>query len=133
MLRNPHKYGNDSPVTGSTANNVISQTTDITITSGDDYELNEFVFQGADSANTCFSGNIIDFTSTVVKLTNVKGSLTLGEVLKGANTNTSGRTTVSVQNPEFQSETGDILYLDNITKIQRTTGQAENLKFVIKF
>jgi len=133
LLRNPHKYGNSSPVTSSTANNVISQTTDITVTSGDDYELNEFVFQGADSANTTFSGHVIDFTSTVVKLTNVKGSLTLGEVLKGANTNTSGRTTVSVQNPEFQTETGDILYLDNITKIQRTTGQAENLKFVIKF
>ena len=133
LLRNPHKYGNSSPVTTGTANNVVSQTTDITVTSGDDYELNELVFQGDSSSAATFSGVVNDFTSTVVKLTNVKGTLTLGDVVKGTNTNTSGRTSVSVKRPEFQSETGDILYLDNITKIQRTTGQAENLKFVIKF
>ena len=53
--------------------------------------------------------------------------------LKGTETNPVGRTVVSIKNPEFQPGTGDILYEENIVNVQRTDGQAESLKFVIRF
>jgi hypothetical protein len=36
-------------------------------------------------------------------------------------------------NPEFQPYTGDIMHVENIVKTERTDGQAEVLKFVVRF
>jgi hypothetical protein len=38
-----------------------------------------------------------------------------------------------VKNPEFQPYTGDMLYVENTTKIDRADGQAENIKLVVSF
>ena len=48
---------------------------------------------------------------------------------------TSGvnRTTVGIANPEFQPYSGDILYVTNEQKLERSDGQAENIKVVISF
>lgn len=56
----------------------------------------------------------------------------MGGTLIGA---TSGvnRTVVKKYDPEFEPYTGDIEYVENVTKIQRSQGQAENIKFVIRF
>lgn len=133
LLRDPYKYGNTSPMSSSSANSVISQTTNITVvTSGSDYTLNEFVYQG-DVNNPTFSGYVHAYTATAVRLTRVTGTAAVGQPLKGTVTNTSGRTVVNVVNPEYQPYTGDILYNENIVKTQRTDGQAENIKFVIRF
>ena len=132
LLRDPYKYGNTSPAYSTTANSVISQTTDITVVSGSDYSLNEFVYQGEET-NPTFSGYLHAFTTNVVRLTKVQGTASVGQPLKGTVTNTSGRTVVNVVNPEYQPYTGDILYNENIVKTQRTDGQAENIKFVIRF
>lgn len=133
LLRNPHKYGSNTAANNSTANSVISQTTDVTLISGDEFELNEFVFQGTTSNTATFFGYVNDQTSTEVKLTGVKGTPTNGVPLKGTTTNPTGRIVVTSTNPEFEPYTGGILYVENIEQIQRTDGQAENLKFVIKF
>ena len=132
LLRNPHKYGENTAVTYANANSVISQTTAITLIAGSNYQVNEFVYQGT-LASPTFSGYVESYTSTVVSLTNVKGSITLGSVLKGTVTNPTGRTVSSVDYPEFEKYTGDILYNENIVAIQRVAGQAENIKFVVKF
>jgi hypothetical protein len=62
----------------------------------------------------------------------VRGVSTVGGTLIGA---TSGviRTVVKEAKPEFEPYTGDILYAENVTKIDRADGQAENIKFVIRF
>ena len=133
LLRNPHKYGSNTAANNSTANSVISQTTDVTLISGDEFELNEFVFQGTTSNTATFFGYVNDQTSTEVKLTGVKGTPINGVPLKGTTTNPTGRIVVTSTNPEFEPYTGGILYVENIEQIQRTDGQAENLKFVIKF
>ena len=117
----------------SNANTVISQTTDLTLVAGSDFELDEFVYQGSSSNTSTFSGYVNDQTTNVVKLTNVKGSLSVGAPLYGLTTNPTGRIVVSETNPELQPYTGDIIYAQNVTKTQRTDGQAENLKFVISF
>jgi hypothetical protein len=113
---------------------VFSQTTDITLVAGSNYNLNEFVYQGASVDTSTFSGYVNAYSTNVVRLTRVKGTVSLGGIsLKGTETNLVGRTVVSIKNPEFQPGTGDILYEENIVNVQRTDGQAESLKFVIRF
>ena len=131
LLRDPYKYGITTTANNSTSNSVISQTYDYTLVSGPGYELNEFVYQGSPTEAT-FKGYINSQTANIVRLTKVEGTITLGGALIGANSSTS-RVTVKEQKPEFQPYTGDILYVENITKAQRADGQAENIRFVVQF
>ena len=133
VLINPYKYGDTVAETVANANTVISQTTNISLIAGSSYNLNEFVYQGSSANTSTFSGYINDQTSSIVKLTNVKGSLANGAPLFGTATNPTGRIVVTKMNPELQPYTGNIIYAENIMKTQRTDGQAENIKFVISF
>jgi len=132
LLSAPHKYNESTYVSLANANTVISQTNDITVTAGADYTLGEIVYQGVSVAGSTFSGRLHAQGNNVIRLTNVKGSVTIGGTLKG-NTSSTSRTVVSMKNPEFEPYTGDILYVQNVTAVQRADGQAENIKFVIKF
>jgi hypothetical protein len=133
LLRDPYKYNTTVAANTSTANAVFSQTTNITLVAGTAYNLNEFVFQGPSANASTFGGFVNDQTSNVIKLTRVTGSLLNGAVLKGSVTNPAGRAVVTSTNPEFEPYTGDIMYEENVVSVQRTDGQAENLKFVIQF
>ena len=132
LLRDPYKYGNTSPVISSNANTVISQTTNITLIAGTNFELNEFVYQGAAANSAYFYGFVNSQTANEVRLTKVRGTITVGGLLIGANSGVN-RTVVKLTNPEFQPYTGDILYAENIQQVTRADGQAENVKFVIRF
>ena len=133
LLRDPYKYGTTSQANTATANSVISQTTDVTLISGTSFDRNEFVYQGPSVADSTFSGYVHDYTTNIVRLTKVRGTISVGSPLKGVSSNPSGRTVVTYSNPEFQPFTGDILYAENIVKVERTDGQAENIKFVVRF
>ena len=132
LLRDPYKYGNTSPVISSNANTVISQTTNLTLIAGTNFNLNEFVYQGVSANNAYFYGFVNAQSSNEVRLTKVHGTVTVGGLLIGANSGIT-RTVVRKFDPEFQPYTGDILYVENTQKIQRADGQAENVKFVIRF
>ena len=132
LLRDPYKYGANTAVSTSNANTVISQTVNLTLVAGSAFVLDEFVYQGGAANNAYFYGFVNSQTSNEVRLTKVRGDVAVGGTLIGA---TSGvtRTVVKRNNPEFQPYTGDIEYVENVTKIQRADGQAENVKFVIRF
>jgi hypothetical protein len=132
LLINPHKYGNTSPVTYSTANSVISQTTNINLVAGSSYVLDELVYQGSSPSNASFIGYVNSQTSNKVNLSRIKGTATIGLPLIGQTSGTS-RTLVTIVNPEFQSYSGDIVQVENVLKTQRAEGQAENIKFVVRF
>jgi hypothetical protein len=133
LLRDPYKYGLNTVVDGFSANTVISQTTDVLLIAGPNYILNEFVYQGPSADSSTFSGFVNSVAPNIVRLTRVEGRPQVGLPLKGVSSNPGGRTVVNVSSPEFEPYTGDILFVDNITKTQRTDGQAESLKFVVKF
>jgi hypothetical protein len=133
LLRDPHKYGSNAAVSSTNANTVISQTTDLTLISGSSYNNDEFVYQGPSANAATFSGFVNAQAANLVRLTRVKGTPVIGGPLKGVSTNPTGRAVVVVKNPEFQPYTGDVLYVDNIIKTQRTDGQAESIKFVVRF
>ena len=131
ILCDPHLYGSTTVVAN--ASSVITQTTEVTVLSGtSQFSKNEFVYQGNINSPT-FSGIVSEENSNIVYLTNVKGTISIPSVLKGANTNLSGRTTLSITYPEFEPYTGYILYTQNILPIQRDNEQFENIKFVVKF
>ena len=132
LLRDPYKYGNTSSIVSGTANTVISQTTNLTLVAGVDFELNEFVYQGASANSAYFYGFVNAQSSNEVRLTKVRGNITVGGVLIGANSGVT-RTVVKSTSPEFQPYTGDVMYVENVEKIERADGQAENIKFVIRF
>ena len=132
LLRNPHKYNQDEPISYANANSVISQTTELTLIAGNEYNETELVYQGSLS-NPSFSGFVNDQTPNEIYLTGVRGTVSLGTVLKGTSTNPTGRTVLNIQNPEFEPATGDVLYGENIIPIDREIGQSENIRFVVKF
>jgi len=131
LFRDPHKYGQNTRVILSTANSVISQTTDLSVVAGLGYTLNEKVYQGSPSNPSAF-GFVNAQTSNEVRLTKVKGTFVSGLSLIGETSGIS-RTVVTITPPEFQPYTGDVLYIENDVKTDRADGQAENLKFIVKF
>ena len=131
LIINPYKYGESAVVSSANANSVISQTTDITLVSGSSYTLDEFVYQGS-SSNPSASGHVHAQSATSIRITRVQGSFSVGLPIVGQTSGVS-RIAVSKDNPEFEPYSGDVLYAENVTKIDREDGQAENIKFVIQF
>lgn len=132
LIRNPYKYGQLEAANTSMANSVITQTTNITLVSGSAYTIDEFVYQGTTPAAATFSGYVHSYSGNIVRLTEVKGNPTIGTRLVGASSGVT-RTLVTKSNPEFEPYTGEMLYISNNTKTERADGQAENIKFVVKF
>lgn len=132
LLANPHKYGDTSAVTYATANSVVSQTTDLTLIAGPNYNLNEPVYQGTTGSTAEFYGFLNAQTSNEVQISRVVGTIKNGLPLVGITSGTF-RVVISKTNPEFQPYSGDILHAENITKTEREDGQAENIKLVVRF
>jgi gamma-glutamylcyclotransferase (GGCT)/AIG2-like uncharacterized protein YtfP len=131
LLVNPYKYDEDEQLTENRANTVFSQTTNITVLSGLPYTLNEKVYQGT-LENPTFYGYVVSQDLDTVRLTEVVGDYVNGLILYGE---TSGviRPAVSIQYPDLEPYAGDILFAENIEKVERSEGQAEEIKLVFKF
>ena len=99
---------------------------------GTNFSLDELVYQGASSSDAFFTAYVNAQSANEVRLTRVRGTIAVGGLLVGANSGVT-RTVVRKFDPEFQPYTGDVLYAENVTKVQRADGQAENVKFVIRF
>ncbi|MCK9369119.1 hypothetical protein M0R04_04125 [Candidatus Dojkabacteria bacterium] len=127
LLMNPHKYNEDVQIDYYTSNNTISQTVDVTLESGSLYTLNDFVYQGSPS-NPTFSANIVSQDSLIVKLTRCNGLLDIGSLLTNG---VISRPVTAIKYPEMKPYSGEIMYINNIEKIQRADGQSEELKLII--
>lgn len=132
IIRDPHKYGQNVSISYANANSIIKQTTTLSLIAGSEYNENEFVYQG-NVSNPIFSGYVNSQTPNEVYLTGIRGTGSPGTVLKGTTTNTTGRTVIEIDSPEFQPYTGDVLYGENILPVEREDGQSENIRFVVKF
>ena len=128
----PHKYADANVVTQANANSVVALTTDISVDTGASYTLDEFVYQGTSPSTASAYGFVIDQTSSIIKLTNVKGTFLTGVSLIGSSSGTS-RLVIGTGNPEFQPYSGDILYTENAVKTTRADGQAENIRLIVRF
>jgi len=132
FLRDPYKYGSTVQLNSFTANNVVDQTYQVTLVSGNPYTLDEFVYQGTSVETATFQGIVNAQTDSLVKLTNVRGQFVVGLPLTGATSEIS-RSAIKINYPEFEPYIGDILYVENISAVTRVDGQSENIRFVINF
>lgn len=112
-----------------------SQTTEVFVDSvGDNYIEDEFVFQGTSLATAPFRGQVASWDSAqnILYLVDVSGTLDLSKAIIGDTTRASHQPR-SVIDRAFKPYTGSILYINNITKIQRTIDQTEDFKIVVSF
>ena len=113
---------------------VYAQTTTVIVEQeGDNYVEDEYVFQGADLATASFKGKVVSWNSAenILNLMDVSGNLTT-DALKG-DTSKASRLVLDSIEKSFTPYTGSLLYINNITPIQRATDQTEDFKIVVSF
>lgn len=121
--------------TNKTASNLVySQTLKLTLSSGSiNYIEDEVVYQGISLANASFTGIVSawDGSNNIVKLTNTVGSVS-PDVLIGANS-AAVRFVESITDKELKDYSGNLLYINNTSPIDRADDQTEDFKIVVKF
>lgn len=132
LLMRPHLFGEDAPVVTANANIAVTMVTQIILTSGPSYLKDELVYQGIAVANAKFSGNVSDVFTNAVEVTNRFGTPIPGDLLIGQTSGIS-RTLTSYTDPDLDEESGDLVYTENRSPVVRVAGQAEWVKFVLKF
>ena len=107
----------------------INQTTVLNVSSvTGTFEADEVV---TGTGNTATSNAVLyKANSSVIHLTNIKG--TFGNTLTGVNSSATA-TITSIQPGDFVVGSGDVLYLENITAINKNAGQTEKIKIIIEF
>lgn len=116
------------------SNSVFSQVVQLKLTGlSVEYQIDEIVYQGADPGVATFKGIVADWDSSnaTVKITNVEGSPT-NENLIGANT-TASRYVSNIIFPDFEPNSGRLLYKDNIQLIGRAIDQTDAFQIILKF
>lgn len=103
-----------------------------TLGSGD-YSEDELVYQGGSTAAATFSGRVVSWNSTngSVIVINTTG-LPTSDALLGANSFTS-RYVSAVEEKQTKDHSGQILYVNNLAPITRSSDQTEDFKLVLKF
>lgn len=98
-----------------------------------EYSEDEWVYQGSSFASAFFKGYVVEWDSgnNIIKLAQTEG-VPSKDLLIGANT-TAARFVSSITNPTLQPRSGNLLYTDNMTAIQRADDQAEDYKIVLNF
>lgn len=131
LLLEPHPYGSNVSVDVNTANLAVSMVTKLILTSGSSYTSDELVYQGSDLANSTFRAYVSDVFTNAIYLVGLEGTPTVGSPITGVSSGVS-RTIVTTTPPDFETGSGDIVYIDNRSPITRSLGQAESIKLIIR-
>lgn len=115
------------------SNIVILQAQVLTTTGSGDYQEDEIVYQGGSVSTATFTGRVVSWDSAngTVVVINTVGTPTTQSLI-GA-TSTTGRFVSGVKPNELRPYTGQILYVNNIKPIVRSSDQAEDYRIVLKF
>lgn len=132
LIEDPYVFG----TTNTSANLAFSQLTTLTMSESSittNYIKDEVVFQGTTLANATYKGVVVswDLANVELKLSNVEG-IPSAQLLIGA-TSTTSRYLSSIKEPDLEKYSGKILYINNITPIERSADQSEDFKIVLSF
>ena len=132
LLSNPHLYGEILPSKDADCPAIAVQTLNITLLSGQDFSVGEFVYSGLSPETSTFSGIVhaINQDDNIVRLINTRGIPSIGGVLRGTSFT---RIISSVDYQDFQPYSGEILYVKNVLPITRFDGQSEIINLEINF
>lgn len=132
IIKNPSVLGGESLA----SNLVYSQVTTIVLDAvGGNYQEDEIVYQGLNLATAIFKGTVVSWTSSpeinMLKLIDVSGTPQSGPIT--GDTSKTSRLYQSTQQKAFEPYTGSLLYLNNLSPIQRAEDQTEDFKIVFSF
>jgi hypothetical protein len=130
LIKDPYVYGTTNVKT----NTAFSQLTTLTLSGvGDDnFVEDEVVYQGL-FPNTTFTGTVVAWNgSNQLKLANTTGSV-IASTLIGLTSGATGTVSIPITVPEVAPYSGQLLYIDNIKPIIRSSDQIEDFKIVLKF
>jgi hypothetical protein len=116
------------------SNAYFSQTLTLAVAgAGPEYITDEYVFQGGTLEESTFSGRVFywDSANSIMELTEYTGNPTsaaLNGQISGAYKYIN-----STINPDLKNRSGEILYIDNVEPITRSSDQTENIRIVIRY
>ena len=113
---------------------IYKATHDVTVSQGSGvYQQDEIVYQG-DANNPSYSGRVLNFdaTNNVLYLINTHGTITLYQGLFGTISNTS-RLILQETVEQILPFSGNIIYMENRTKVQRTPSGLEQFRLTLKY
>ncbi len=116
------------------SNTAVNQLLTITLTgSSAEYVEDETVYKGPSLAAATFTATVVEWDSAnnQLKVSNVRG-VPSSELVNGV-TSTASRFLGSVTYPDMRRYTGNLLYIDNISPIERSSDQVEDFKIILKF
>jgi hypothetical protein len=131
LLQDPIVYGSNNTIYSNTR---FTQSMEITTSSGaDNYSLDEYVYQGTSLETASFSGRVLNWDSVnnKVQLIETVGSPT--STLLVGDTSAVQRFVLSTSYYDLKPYTGELLYIENISPIQRAEDQTENIKLILRF
>lgn len=131
LVKDPDNYGSTGNVSSALA---ILQATTVTCDGTGDFIADEFVYQGTNLATATFSGRVLSWNSTTSQLLliNIKGSPTSSQSIIGSSSFTS-RVVTAVSPGDLRSQSGRLLYVDNIVPVTRSSDQIESYQILVKF
>jgi len=136
LIRNPRVYGPGAIATAATLKSLryLDFTSGVTVT---DYQVDELIV-GSTSGAQAYVVQIDSDTGVIYYHQNAKTGYKAfqnSENIVGQTSNTTGglESTSALGNPESHPGTGDIMFLENRTPINRTTTQIEDIKVIIEF
>jgi hypothetical protein len=117
------------------ANSTIYKTThDIVVSPGSGiYQQDEIVYQG-DQNNPTYSGRVLNFdaTNNLLYVINTLGTVSVYQGLYGSISNTS-RLLLQQQKEQIVPFSGNIIYIENRKKIQRTSTGLEQFRLTLNY
>lgn len=123
-----------SDTTQLASNTVILNVMDINLAgSGSNYVSDEWVYQGGSLADFTFKGKVVYFTATgnLIELANTEGTISSSSLI--GDTSAATRFVTDFSNTELEPYSGDVLYIDNIVPINRSSEQTDDIKIAIGF
>lgn len=105
----------------------------ITTAGSGDFIVDEYVYQGVNLATSTFNARVLEWDSAngIVKVVNISGTPVAGTL--NGQTSSVARYITSVNDVDFHPFSGQLLYIDNIKPIIRSSDQTENFRIVLKF
>jgi len=115
------------------SNLVVLQALTLTTTGTGNYQEDEIVYQGASASSPSFSGRVVSWDSSngIAVVINTFGNPTTQSLI-GVNTTTT-RFINGVKFNELSPYSGQLLYVNNLEPITRSTDQTEDYRIVLKF
>ena len=130
LVLDPIKYGSSVPE----SNTTFSQTTKIFLSGVFfDFQVGEYVYQGPSTGEATFIGRVVhwDPINSELELTEIDGEPTSASIT-GNQSFTSGFVN-SIEYPDLEPFSGTILFINNMTAVERYPEQSEEFKIILEF